>query len=389
MAAAIGEVFSPVGEFKKEIMNGLLLSCSVNPDERRLTGCCSFDTYIRRNDLLMFSEAVRSRLSLDSVKFSYVFPKTAYCPAAAEDIAAELRAENAMLNGYFNKAVFEVTDGKEPLSVTNVTLKFGGMETLKACNFEREFLQRVHDRFSIDGELAFDGQLDDVTMERPEIKQEPIVNKAAVPQPVQKPAAPAAPARVQAPKKVTGLNIPPTAGIIADTAEQVYGKKLTGNLIELSNLTPDEGESLVWGEIFFSEIVATKSGKGYRVKFQMYDGTNSVTVKMVTGNNQFDILSGALKKGNCVILHGVYKMDDWEKDYCLEPDGKYAILDFYKVHHSAYRAEKYASNGQEQRQHIIGMHYHPCTYENARYNGHYRPKVGKFSFSRFYTVFHH
>ena len=321
MAAAIGEVFSPVGEFKKEIMNGLLLSCSVNPDERRLTGCCSFDTYIRRNDLLMFSEAVRSRLSLDSVKFSYVFPKTAYCPAAAEDIAAELRAENAMLNGYFNKAVFEVTDGKEPLSVTNVTLKFGGMETLKACNFEREFLQRVHDRFSIDGELAFDGQLDDVTMERPEIKQEPIVNKAAVPQPVQKPAAPAAPARVQAPKKVTGLNIPPTAGIIADTAEQVYGKKLTGNLIELSNLTPDEGESLVWGEIFFSEIVATKSGKGYRVKFQMYDGTNSVTVKMVTGNNQFDILSGALKKGNCVILHGVYKMDDWEKDYCLEPDG--------------------------------------------------------------------
>lgn len=321
MAAAIGEVFSPVGEFKKEIMNGVLLSCSVNPDERRLTGCCSFDTYIRRNDLLMFSEAVRSRLSLDSVKFSYVFPKTAYCPAAAEDIAAELRAENAMLNGYFNKAVFEVTDGKEPLSVTNVTLKFGGMETLKACNFEREFLQRVHDRFSIDGELAFDGQLDDVTMERPEIKQEPIVNKAAVPQPVQKPAAPAAPARVQAPKKVTGLNIPPTAGIIADTAEQVYGKKLTGNLIELSNLTPDEGESLVWGEIFFSEIVATKSGKGCRVKFQMYDGTNSVTVKMVTGNNQFDILSGALKKGNCVIVHGVYKMDDWEKDYCLEPDG--------------------------------------------------------------------
>ena len=41
-------------------------------------------------------------------------------------------------------------------------------------------------------------------------------------------------------------------------------------------------ESLVWGEIFFSEIVATKSGKGYRVKFQMYDGTNSVTVKMVS-----------------------------------------------------------------------------------------------------------
>ena len=103
MAAAIGEVFSPVGEFKKEIMNGLLLSCLVDPDERRLTGCCSFDTYIRRNDLLMFSEAVRSRLSLDSVKFSYVFPKTAYCPAAAPSCAPKTRCSTAISTRLFSR----------------------------------------------------------------------------------------------------------------------------------------------------------------------------------------------------------------------------------------------------------------------------------------------
>lgn len=321
--AAVGDIFADVGSFKNEIMRGVLLNCSVDPEQRRLTGTVHFDTYVRRNDLLMFSEAIRTGLSLESVKFSYRFPSDSYCPAAAEDLAAELRAENAMLNGYFNKAVFDITDGKEPLSVTTVTLRFGGMETLKRCNFEHKFLCLVSERFSIDGELMFDGQLDDVEMAAPEIKKEPI--RQTAPQSQSAPSAPyrkpEQPARPQTPKKITGLNIPPTAGILADTVEQIYGKKISGNMTELAGLAPDEGESLVWGEIFFSEIVATKSGKGYRVKFQMYDGTNSVTVKTVIGNNQFDALSGALKKGNCVIVHGVYKMDDWEKDYCLEPDG--------------------------------------------------------------------
>ena len=241
--AAVGDIFADVGSFKNEIMRGVLLNCSVDPEQRRLTGTVHFDTYVRRNDLLMFSEAIRTGLSLESVKFSYRFPSDSYCPAAAEDLAAELRAENAMLNGYFNKAVFDITDGKEPLSVTTVTLRFGGMETLKRCNFEHKFLCLVSERFSIDGELMFDGQLDDVEMAAPEIKKEPI--RQTAPQPQSAPSAPyrkpEQPARPQIPKKITGLNIPPTAGILADTVEQIYGKKISGNMTELAGLAPYEG----------------------------------------------------------------------------------------------------------------------------------------------------
>ena len=35
----------------------------------------------------------------------------------------------------------------------------------------------------------------------------------------------------------------------------------------------------------------------------------------------YDTVSDALEKGNCVIVHGTYQMDDWEKDYCLDMDG--------------------------------------------------------------------
>lgn len=311
----LGEVLGAViNDFKDDIKNGVLESCDIDTEDRRLTACCSFSLYINRNEILALNEALKQRLSLSSAKVFAKFPKETYCADAAEDIVLELRAENAMLNGYFNKAIFSVSE--DGGSKTTIELKFGGLETFKNCNFEREFTLRVKERFGVDTEIVFEGQLEETAFEAPKIEQQPIVQR------VNAPSAGATPERkTVAPKKVTGLNIPENAGLLADTAEQIFGKKIHGNLIKLADISPDDGECVVWGEIFFSELVATKSGRGYRVKFQIYDGTNSITVKTVVGNNQYDALSGALKNGNCVIVSGTYSMDEWEKDYCLEPVG--------------------------------------------------------------------
>ena len=48
------------------------------------------------------------------------------------------------------------------------------------------------------------------------------------------------------PKKITGLLIPEDAPIFADTVTQVYGKKIHGSLIPLSQINPEDDESLVW-----------------------------------------------------------------------------------------------------------------------------------------------
>lgn len=299
------------------IKKGIIEHCEIGAETRELTARCRFDKYVGRSCLLEISERLTKGLSLASAKILPVFNADCYCAAAAEDIAQELRAANVMLNGYFNGAEFQITDGSERNSVTTVTLKFGGLETIKECDFERQFGAIVSQRFGIEVELAFDGQLTEIEMAPPEYHQEPAKQTVRVRQ--NQPSEPVK--KAPEPKKVTGLLIPDDAPIISDSVTQIYGKKLHGALMPLSQINPEDDESLVWGEIFFSEIVPTKSGKGQRVKFQMYDGTNSVTVKTVIGNQFTEIFTSEIKSGKCVVVHGQYKMDDWEKDYCLDPDG--------------------------------------------------------------------
>lgn len=309
-------VFGSLTEsFKDTIKTAVLERCEVSAEERSLTAWVHFSEYIKRAEISDLSERLKAGLSLQKVKINAKYDPECYCSAAAEDIALELRASNVMLNGYFNGAEFNISDGAEKNSVTNITLKYGGIDTIRECNFEREFGAVIAERFGIESQVSFDGQLENVEIKAPEYHQEPLKMTS---QPSSNSGASQKP---QEGRKVTGLQIPENAGILSDTVMQVYGKKMVGTLIPLSNINPEDGESLVWGEIFFSELAATKKGNGYRVKFQIYDGTNSITVKALINNNMYDTFSDSLKIGNCVIVHGNYQMDDWEKDYCLDMDG--------------------------------------------------------------------
>ncbi len=314
----LSEVFGQyIKSFSNIIKNGVIERCEVSTEERSLTANCCFDEYVKRAELLDLSQTVADALRLKNVKFIGSYKPSAYSSIAAEDIVYELRLSQALFNGYFNDAEYNVVNAVNKKSViTEITLKFGGLDTIKHCNFERDFCNVVTERFNIKTEISFGGQTENIQMIKPEYKQEPIAvnrqqtiltDKSFEKKPQEK-------------RLVKGLEISDNAGIVANSIMLVYGKKFHGRVIPLSEINPEDEECLVWGEIFFSEIVATKSGKGYRVKFQIYDGTNSVTVKTVIGNNQFDVFDDSIKEGKCVVVHGVYKMDEWEKDYCLELD---------------------------------------------------------------------
>ena len=318
--AILKEIFGDIVEnFSETIQNAELIGCDIDIENRELAAKCRFDSYVSRADLWSLEAAITSGVRLKEAKIEAYFSKDCYCPEAAMDIATELKSEQAVLNGYFNDAVFTVSDGKDKNSCTNIELKFGGYDTIKGCNFEREFCRRVAARFELEAEVSFSGQLENVQMVEPEYKQEPIKYTPQEPSPSQSYSG-GGEKKPSAPRKVTGLVVPEDSSLIADSIEQIYGKKIGGNVINLENLSPDE-ECVVWGEVFFSELVPTKSGKGHRVKFQMYDGTNSVTVKTVVSNAQAETLGDALKKGKCVVVGGIYKMDEWEKDYVFEPSG--------------------------------------------------------------------
>ncbi len=317
MADVFGSV---IEDFSEDIKNADLETCDINTEDRRLFAGCSFAVYIKKSDILSLTDAICNRLNLSSVKISGRFAPDCYCAAAAEDIAHELRAENVMINGYFNAALFTVEDKH-----TEIELKYGGFETLQSVDFEKKFKAMVKDRFGIDVNLKFTGQLQDVEIKMPEIKQEPIKYTEIPPQnnygghETPRAVRPKSP-KVTEPRQISGLSIPEDLGILPDSVEQVYGKTLNGTFKRLKDINPEDDENLVWGEIFFADAHATRTGKSYIVKFQIYDGTNSITVKNLMGTAQYEALSDIIKVGKTVVVHGKYAMDDYDKDYCLEMD---------------------------------------------------------------------
>lgn len=71
---------------------------------------------------------------------------------SVRDIALFVRAENPMLGGVFDDAVFSVDDD------ITVTLRHGGMDLIKACSADRKIEEMVLDIFGREMKVAFDGK---------------------------------------------------------------------------------------------------------------------------------------------------------------------------------------------------------------------------------------
>ena len=312
--ALVSEVFGAILEgMGPKLLAGVIERCIIDTDKRGMTANIRFNSYINRETISTAAEKLKVGLSLNEIKLIPSFSADSFSNEAAEDIANSLKAENVMINGYLNGAEFETDEG-----VVSISLKFGGVDTIKNCDFEKNFALRVKDVFGIDVEVRFTGQLEDVKMVTPKIEQKPFIPQKS------SDSAPKAAGGV----KLSGLTVFEGANIDLETAEQVFGRKISGHITPLSEINPENDVNLVCGEVFFSEMVPTKTGKGHRVKFQIYDGTNSITAKMLISNNVADTIGAAIKKGNTVIIRGVYSMDDWEKDYCLEPDAIAVVKTF-------------------------------------------------------------
>ena len=305
--ALVSDIFGAILEgFEPKILEGVIERCVIDTDTRVLTANIRFGSYIKRKTLGAAAEKLKAGLTLNDAKIIASFSDSAFSDEAVEDIANSLKVENVMLNGYLNGAEYVTDEG-----VVSINLKFGGLEAIKASNFEKQLISKVKDIFGIDIEVHFIGQLEDVQMEAPKIEHKPFQKQNVDASQVEKKAGGI---------KLSGITAFEGANIDIETAEQVFGRKISGHITPLADINPENDVNLVCGEVFFSEMVATKTGKGHRVKFQIYDGTNSITVKMLISNNQADNIGAAIKKGNTLIVRGVYAMDDWEKDYCLEPD---------------------------------------------------------------------
>lgn len=306
LSADISEIFGST----------VIEKCSLDTDERALNAELKAEKYIPAEKQHGLVNQLKNALKLNECHISCVFSEDALIPAACADIVAELKVKNAALNGYFNGAEFNLKDDN-----VNITLKYGGYDTITDCGFESAFKRIIKDRFGRDITVSFDGQLEKVEIDLP--PAEP-VQPAVRPERQTNDQRQSTTARPAAPKKEIKFEKRegrPDNGIVyLDNPQQFYGRGgISNHTRDMISITGDDTEIACWGEVFGLEVkpINTKRGKSNMVNFSFSDHTNSLCacVKFVDDRALAEL--APLKDGAFILANGSYEFDNYKKEFIL------------------------------------------------------------------------
>ena len=293
--------------------------CSLETDERTLSLVLKSENYITRENQRQLGDALILALRLTDCSVSCVFDEIALDSTACADIISEIKVKNAALNGYFNGAEFEFTDGN-----VGITLKYGGFKKITESGFENSFKAIVKTRFGKDITVSFSGQLDDVEMEKP--PEEPPVQR----EPSRKPAPQDKPSAPKKEIKFEKRDAKPENGIVyLDNPQLFYGRRIDNNTKNMIEVTDGDTEICCWGEVFGTEVrtINTKRGETNILTFSFSDYTNSLTASMFVDPKRMGEVA-PVKDGAFILVNGTYEFDNYKNEFRVKPKAM-ALLQKY------------------------------------------------------------
>ena len=301
MSPKLGELFSSIlgTDTDEALLTSSVSVCDIDAQKRKLFLKLESDSYIKSQNIVKFKSDCINGLQLKSIDIDVKYGKDSFCLEALLDIIDKLQKTSALFNGYLNRAEYSL-DGQK----FEITLKYGGAETIKNSGFSEKLTALVKRTFEIDLTVIINGE---------EIGEQ-------LPPPIQE--EPKVPVKAEEKPKVEEKHYDyiPKDGlpIYVESAKQFYGRRLETNFKPIIEITPEDTRVCVYGEVFELDIAPTKRGDKQRVNFNVSDHTNAVSVKMLVDNDRINQLE-PLKNGTWIILNGDYEFDDWAKEFIVKP----------------------------------------------------------------------
>ena len=280
--------------------NAEIISCNTFGDDRKIELKLKSDKYIPSKHVKTFKGIMINTLKLELLDLDCAYPESALCETALTDMADEIAEKNSLVNGYLNGASYSLNG-----NCVTLTLKFGGLDSLKAADFEKLYTSLINERFGVAVTVGFDGQTENVKIEVPKVSE-----------PSKKPVS-AASEKISFEKRT---DIPENGLVYLDNPQLFYGRKPDGKIKPMIEVTEEDSLITCFGEVFSREDrrINTRRGESVIVKFNFSDHTNSLCCSMFVPVDKIKQLS-PLKDGEWVLISGNYKFDDYKHDFVLEP----------------------------------------------------------------------
>ena len=308
----------------ESIDSSFVSSCDLDLQNRTLFLKLESNNYISEEIIFAVKQRIVKDLSLSKLTLDISFSPDCFCIEACKDISLQLRRKSAMLNGFFNKAEYNLVN-----NVLTIELKFGGLDVIKELDFEKHFSEIAKKEFNVDLKIEFTGVTENAEMLPPPPEETvPIAVKKA-PESVAEP-------KPEKPKKIYDYKPSDNLPVYLESAELIWGRSIDTNTKKMIDISEEDTSVSCWGEVFGLEIrtINTKRGPSNVVEFSFSDHTNSLTASMFVDPKNIDKLKG-VKNGNYILVNGSYEFDSYKKDYIVKPKAiatleKYTEKDNYE-----------------------------------------------------------
>ena len=137
--------------------------------------------------------------------------------------------------------------------------------------------------------------------------------KVAVAPPMANPVAVSKAPVQKKPKEKTYEDLP----ISVTNAKPLFGSLVKGRPKAIKDCLPEDGEVVVWGDVFSLETRASKDGRYSIINFNITDYTSSYPVKVFGEKKKCEDLVANLKDGKTVLVRGAINMDTYMHTYLI------------------------------------------------------------------------
>lgn len=282
-------------KYRSMLSNTMFTDLHINKDEQSLTAVLHIDTFDNIMCLKAVANEIKKSLALKKVEFDYILPPSALKSECFPMLLRVVRKSVPQTNGFFDEIETSFSDDV----FTVRFLKHGRdiCENAKADKFLEDYVFRHFERkitVVFEGE---DSDVEDFLRKQREID------------------------RSNQPVKPPEVN-PNFDGIPLDfnTVKSIYGNYKYEKPKPMEDVSFDDGEVTVWGDVFKYEKRETKDGKRYIIEFSITDDTGAFCCKFFDVKEQLEFLDSKIKEGVTVIIRGPIFYDDYKKDYLIKPN---------------------------------------------------------------------
>ncbi len=281
-------------KYRSMLSNTLFTDLHINKEEGSMTALLHVDAFHNIMCLKAVANEIKTALKLKSVEFEYVLPPEALKTECFPMLLKVVKKSIPQTYGFLDE--IDTTFENDVFTIN--FLKHGRdiCQNAGADKFLEEYILQHFDRnitVKLEGENS---NAEDF------LKKQKEIDRANQP--------------VKPPEVNPNFDDVP---LDFNSVKSIYGVYKYAKPKPMCDVAFDDGEVIVWGDVFKYETRDTKDGKRLIIDFNITDNTGSFACKFFDVKEQLEYLDQKIKDGVTVIVRGPLIYDDYKKDHVIKP----------------------------------------------------------------------